>query len=208
MDSVAYVRVSSRAQDHATQRSAIERAAVARGDAIAEWYAEKKSARTMDRAELRRLRDESRRGGIRRLYCFRLDRLTRSGIRDTFELIEELRAHGVDIVSVADGFDLNGPAAEVVLAVMAWASRMELLARSERIAAARDRLEAEGRSWGRPRRLTDAQVDRVRALAANGRSHREIAVALKIPKSTVGRALAMPQKPTRQTGPTTPKNGV
>jgi DNA invertase Pin-like site-specific DNA recombinase len=190
-----YIRVSSRTQDHASQRSAIERAAHARGDTISTWYAEKQSAKTMDRAELKRLRGEARAGNVRRLYVFRLDRLTRSGIRDTFELVEELRGHGVEIVSVADGFDLNGPAAEVVLAVLSWASRMELLARSERISAARERLAEEGRSWGRPRRLTDVQVDRVRAFAAEGRSHREIAVALKIPKSTVGRALALPQKP-------------
>jgi DNA invertase Pin-like site-specific DNA recombinase len=78
---------------------------------------------------------------------------------------------------------------------------MELLARSERISAARDRLEAEGRSWGRPRRLTDEQVERVRNLAAEGRSQRDIAVALKIPKSTVGRALAAPQKPVTEEPP-------
>lgn len=85
----------------------------------------------MARAELQRLRTDARAGHLRRLYVFRLDRLTRSGIRDTFELIEELRGYGVDLVSVADGFDLNGPAAEVVLAVMAWAAKMERIAINE-----------------------------------------------------------------------------
>jgi DNA invertase Pin-like site-specific DNA recombinase len=191
----AYIRVSSRAQDHATQRSAIERAAAARGDTITTWYTETKTGSTMDRAELRRLRADARSGSVRRLFVFRLDRLTRSGIRDTFELVDDLKKHGVEIVSVTDGFSLDGPAAEVVLAVLAWAARMELLARSERIAAARERLAEEGRSWGRPKRLTDAQVDRVRTLSAQGRSQRDIAMALKVPKSTVGRALALPQKP-------------
>src|ERR1700722_3891507 len=134
----AYIRVSSRSQDHATQRAAIERTATARGDTIAHWYAEKKSAKTMAREELQRVRADARAGLVQRLYVFRLDRLTRSGIRDTFELVEELRAHGVEIVSITDGFDLNGPAAEVVLAVLSWAAKMELLARSERIAAARE----------------------------------------------------------------------
>jgi DNA invertase Pin-like site-specific DNA recombinase len=201
MNSAAYIRVSSRSQDHASQRSAIERAAAARGDEISTWYAEKKSARTLAREELNRLRDDARAGKVRKLYIFRLDRLARSGIRDMFDVVEELRSHGVQLVTVSDGFDLNGPAAEVVLAVLAWASRMELLARSERISAARDRLEAEGRSWGRPRRLTDEQVERVRVLAKEGRSHREIAVAMKIPKSTVGRAVALPQKPVAKDRP-------
>jgi DNA invertase Pin-like site-specific DNA recombinase len=85
----AYIRVSSRAQDHATQRAAIERIAAARGDVITEWFAEKKSAKTMARAELHRLRAVAREGCISKLYVFRLDRLTRSGIRDTFELVED-----------------------------------------------------------------------------------------------------------------------
>lgn len=38
---------------------------------------------------------------------------------------------------MADGIDLNGPAAEVVLAVLAWAAKMERLAINERISAAR-----------------------------------------------------------------------
>src|SRR5215468_3997888 len=124
----AYIRVSSRSQDTAMQRSAIERAATARGDSITKWFEEKRSGRTLARPELDRLRQAARGGQFRKLYVFRLDRLTRSGIRDTFEVIEELRAHGCEVVSVADGFSLEGPAAEVFLAVMAWAAKMERLA--------------------------------------------------------------------------------
>jgi DNA invertase Pin-like site-specific DNA recombinase len=64
-------------------------------------------------------------------------------------VIEERRGHNCELVTVADGFDLSGPAAEVVLAVMAWAAKMERLAINERIAAARVHLEQEGRSWCR-----------------------------------------------------------
>ena len=58
------------------------------------------------------LRAGVRVGVVRELYLYRLDRLARSGIRDTFEVVEELRDHGCAIVTVADGFDLAGPAAE------------------------------------------------------------------------------------------------
>ena len=54
---------------------------------------------------------------------------------------------------MADGFSLDGPAAEVVLAVMAWAAKMERLAIAERISAARERIESEGGRWGRPSRV-------------------------------------------------------
>jgi DNA invertase Pin-like site-specific DNA recombinase len=53
------------------------------------------------------------------------------------ELIEELRLAEVEVISIADGFSLDGPAAEVILAVMSWAAKMERLAINERIAAAR-----------------------------------------------------------------------
>jgi DNA invertase Pin-like site-specific DNA recombinase len=103
-------------------------------------------------------------------------------------VIEELRAHGCTLVSISDGFDLEGPAAEVVLAVMAWASKMERLAINERISAARERVEAEGGRWGRPSRVDDALRARIVAMRAKGRSLRNIAVALKIPLATVARA--------------------
>jgi len=193
----AYLRVSSKAQDHATQRAAVERAALARGDKIAPdgWYAEKLSGKTLARPELDRLRADARAGKIRRLYVYRLDRLTRSGIRDTLEVVEELRAAGVDLVTIADGFDLNGPAAEIILAVMAWAAKMERLAINERIAAARLRLEAEGRPWGRPPRLDPKTRAAILERAKGGESIREIAQATRTPRSAVARAVAASRNP-------------
>jgi DNA invertase Pin-like site-specific DNA recombinase len=190
MTTAAYIRVSSKSQDHAMQRAAIVRVAVARQDEVVTWYAEKQTAKNLVRPELTRLRADARAGLIRRLYIFRLDRLTRSGIRDTLELVEEFRAHGVELVSLSDGFDLNGPSAEIVLAALAWAAKMERLAINERIAAARERMDEEGRSWGRPRRLGPADVERIRQLRTEGRTIREIAVALKVPRSTVSDAVS------------------
>jgi DNA invertase Pin-like site-specific DNA recombinase len=184
--------VSSRGQDHTTQRAAIERAAAARGDAVAEWYSEKRSAKTMVRDELRRLLADAGAGLLRgrRLYLFRLDRLTRTGIADTLSTLAELRASGADLVSVGDGFDLHGPHAEVIIAVMAWAAKMERLAVNERIAAARERVEAEGGRWGRPSRVDGPTRKRAAELRAQGKTVREIARTLHVPRSTIARAIA------------------
>ena len=189
MHIVAYCRVSSKAQDFATQRSAIERAATARGDTITSWRSEKRSGKLLARPELDQLRADARAGVIRKLYVYRLDRLTRSGIADTLQVVDEFRRHGCEVVSVADGFDLTGPAAEIILAVVSWAAKMERLAINERIAAARVRVEAEGGKWGRPARFSDEDRAKVVAMHREGRSIRDIAVALKTPKSTVARAL-------------------
>lgn len=189
----AYLRVSSRQQDWKLQRREIERAAAARGDQIPKrlWFEEKASGRSIDRPALKNLRAAVRAGLVRRLYVWRVDRLTRSGIRDTFDLVEEFRRGGAELVTVADGFDLSGPAADVVLAVMAWAAQMERNAIGERIRAARARVEAEGGRWGRPRNveLDPKTLQRARRLRQT-HSLSEVAALLKVPRSTLGDALA------------------
>ncbi len=189
MKAAAYYRVSSKAQDLATQRHAVGRAARARGDRLVRTFEEKQSARTLDRPALGELRQAARAGELARLYVYKLDRLSRSGIYDMVSLLKELRAHGVEVVTVADGFDLAGPAAEVVIAVLAWAGEQERRAISERISAARERLKEEGRPWGRPPRMTPAELEKARRMAAAGDSARTIAVALSVPRSTIRRAI-------------------
>ncbi len=51
-------------------------------------------------------------------------------------------------------------------------------------------MEAEARKWGRPSRFDAAGLARMKALREQGWSIREIAVALKVPRSTVARALS------------------
>lgn len=189
MNAAAYVRVSSRTQSYELQRTTIERAAETRGDRVRVWFEEKRSAKTIERPELARLREAARKGEIRRLYVFRLDRLARSGIRDTFEVVEDLRRHGVELVTLADGFDLGGPAGEVVLAVLAWAAKMERLAIGERIAAARERAAKAGRRWGRPPRISGKLAEKVLAMREEGATIRDIARAHKVPRSTLGKWL-------------------
>jgi DNA invertase Pin-like site-specific DNA recombinase len=205
----AYLRVSSRSQNYETQRASIERAARAQGVKIATWYQETESGKRLARPELERLRVDVRHGRISRLFVFRLDRLTRSGIRDTLALLQELRQNGCAVVSIGDGFDLSGPFAEIVVAVIAWAAQMERLAIGERIAASRKRLEAEGRPWGRPTKHIGLVklVLAERKLAA-GHSLRAVAVELGIDRSTLSRALkvraALAQNSTPKIGGTGP----
>lgn len=188
----AYLRVSTEKQDWKLQRDAVTRAAAARGDRISKrhWFEEKKSGSTIDRPVLAKLRAAVRAGVVGRVYVFKIDRLTRSGIRDTLAVVEEFRRAGAELVSVADGFDLSGHAAEVVLSVMAWAAQMERRAIGDRIKAARVRVEAAGGRWGRPRRMDPATLERARAMRKKKKTLREIAQALKVPRSTLSDALS------------------
>jgi DNA invertase Pin-like site-specific DNA recombinase len=189
LNATAYVRVSSASQTAAMQRDAIERAARARGDEIAVWYSETFTGGRIDRPELGKLRAATRAGDVRKLYVYRLDRLARSGIRDTLEVVDELRRHGCELVTVADGFDVAGPAAEIVLAVLAWAAKMERLAINERISAARVRVEAKGGAWGRPRRMTHEVEQKAIEMRDAGHSVRYIAQVCQVPRATVARCL-------------------
>ena len=206
----AYVRVSSRAQDHATQRASIERAALARGDMITCWYEEKRSAKTTARAELQRLRDDARMGKLGTVYVFKLDRLVRSGVADTFMVVNELRKAGVTLVAVADNIkivpDKEDVTSEVLIFALGLAARLERTAINDRISAARDRIEAEGGAWGRPSRVDRATREQARKLRAQGKTVREIARALKVPRSTIARAVAVSQNGARESTPDSPRD--
>jgi DNA invertase Pin-like site-specific DNA recombinase len=166
------------------QRIAIKRACKARGIKIDRWYEEKASS-VNERPELRRLRKHARAGEISKLYVFRLDRLSRGGILEVLNIVHELRDHGCGLETVSDGFSFDGPATDVILAVFAWVAEMERAAIRERLAHARIELEAAGGHWGRPRKVDDPTARKIRKLAYEGRTVRSIAMALKIPRSTV-----------------------
>ena len=111
MEVVAYVRVSSKAQDYKSQRAAIERAADARGDQVVRWYSEKLSGRTVARPELDRLRQAARSGEVRRMYVYRLDRLTRApnGLKPAVKLLHSRLAPScVVCIDIFDGGDPTG----------------------------------------------------------------------------------------------------
>jgi DNA invertase Pin-like site-specific DNA recombinase len=80
--------------------------------------------------------------------------------------------------------------AEVIIAVMSWAAKMERLATAERISAARERIEAEGGRWGRPSRVDRRTRERAAAMRNAGKTIRQIARDLKVPRSAIARALA------------------
>lgn len=182
--------MSSKTQSERTQRSAIKRAAAARGDDVALWFAETRSATSGPRPELERLREAARRGEVRRLYVFALDRLTRRGILEAFRLVDELRRFGCVVVSLTDPIDPDSPTADIQLAMFAWAAQFEARRLGERVAAARQRVEASGGRWGRPRRLAPLEAEKARNLKSKGKSIRWIAAAMKVPRSTVAAALS------------------
>lgn len=180
-----YIRVSTTSQDHAYQRRAIELAASVHGEPVSAWYADVASGKTLKRRELEKMCSALRSGAIRTVWVWRIDRLTRSGIADTLELVRLIRESGAVLRSVADGYAVDGsPAGDLVLAVLAWAAQLEREKIAENQAAARARLAAEGRGWGRPR-LAPYLGELARELRARGHTTRAIAAELGIGEGSV-----------------------
>lgn len=189
MTVAAYIRVSSKGQDYETQRDAIER----KGVKVERWYREKASAKTTQRPVLQEVLTDARAGVFSELWLFKLDRLTRSGVTDTYRVVGELRAAGVTLHLVADGVTIK-PGEDIVSDVFVFAlgmgAKIEHQARNERIAAARTRMAAAGEPWGRPPRMTGAERATAERMRGEGRTVREISAALGVPKSTVARLVA------------------
>lgn len=142
----------------------------------------------MQRPQLIKLRDAIRAGKIHRVWVWRVDRLGRSGIVDTLAAVQECRRSGCEVLSVADGFALDGPHSEIVLAVLAWAAQMERAKIRENQNAARARMQLEGRPWGRPP-LSDDVRARVMSLKRSKKSLAQIARELHISKTSAWNVL-------------------
>jgi DNA invertase Pin-like site-specific DNA recombinase len=185
----AYARVSTPEQGFELQRASVERRASNDGVAELAWYSEQRSGRSWVRPELERLLDAARQGLHSRVYVWRLDRLTRRGPHDTLNVVQALRGAGVELVSVSEGFDFSGAVGELLVSMLGFAARLEMDAQLDRQQAARTRIEANGGTWGRPPKLLPAMVEKIRELRTEGRSIRSIAMAVKVPRSSVFDAL-------------------
>lgn len=174
-----YIRVSSRTQDYEYQRHAIEQAARARGELVHRWYGDRATGSRMDRPALIKMRDAIRAGQIQRLWVWRLDRLTRSGIVDAISCIREMRKHGCVLCSVADGFPFDGEFGELFIAIASCMAQHEREKIRENLAAARARMAAAGRPWGKPA-ASDEQRALVSDLRREGKSIRQISRELRV----------------------------
>jgi len=185
----AYIRVSSASQSLDTQRDAIIRGSQLRGQTIDVWFEDTVSGASSERAGLHDFLGGAAKGMYDFVYIYRFDRISRAGILHSFRVLEKIRETGAKIVSVADPFQVDGPFGDLVLAILAYVAQQERETLRLRQESARKRLESEGREWGRPSSTSLLQRQLICERATKGESCRKIAMALKIPKSTVARVI-------------------
>ncbi|HEY3452281.1 MAG TPA: recombinase family protein [Myxococcales bacterium] len=191
MGCIAYLRVSKKdgRQTVENQRPDIEALAAARGLAIDEVFEDRESA-CRRRPGLSRMLTALRAGKLGPapvLVIWSLDRLGRG--LSCFDTYRELTRLGVRVLSAREPWlDADGPARELLVAVMSWVSGFERTRLIERTKAGLERAKRHGRVPGRPRANIDASA--ARALRADGLSIQAIADRLRCSPSSLHRLLS------------------
>ena len=149
MRAALYARTSTTDQTTANQLDDLHRLAAARG-----WepviYEEQESA-AKKRPVLDRLMDDARRGIVRAVVVWALDRLDRNMLACLARVVE-LDRLGVTVVSVREPWlDTSGPTRSLLVAIFAWVAEQERTRLIERTRAGIERARREGKHIGRPR---------------------------------------------------------
>jgi DNA invertase Pin-like site-specific DNA recombinase len=191
-----YIRTSTSDQSGEAQVHALRRAAEARGwtDAV-EYRDIGHSGAKASRPALDELKRDARSGKLRAVMVVGLDRMGRS-LRDLLVLLDELSASGCSVISLREAIDLSTPAGRLMVQLIGALAEFERELIRERVRSGIARVQATGRTKtgraiGRPPRQVD--VDAVRRLRAEGRTWRQIAQALKVPRRTLERAYRVRQ---------------
>lgn len=184
-----YIRVSTVAQNLDRQTDALTTAGIAPADI----FSDKVSGKSMDRPGLKSLRSHLRPGDT--VTVFSMDRLGRSALH-VMQTIAELEEMDVTVVSLKPGeSQYTGATGKFMAQMMMLVAEWERSMNAERVAEARAAKAARAKTGeqvaGRPRTaLAPAKVAEVRKFKSKGLTPTEIAVAAKISRASVYRALA------------------
>lgn len=154
----------------------------------AEFQDEQSGARDRKRPGLEKLLHAAARRQFDIVCVFDLSRLTRGGPAQAFRYIERLQSAGVEFCSMTEEhFRTSGPAGQLFIAIAAHIAEAERETLRSRVLAGVARARASGKHIGRPKVVTD--YDRIDRELKRGRSIRQIALKLKVGKSTIERRI-------------------
>lgn len=190
-----YLRVSTDEQTTQNQVAEVRQLALARGYADLVVFEETGSAMRR-RPVFERMMAEARAGRISAIAVWSLDRLGRGFA--AFDTFRELSRLNVRLLSVREPWtDVDGPARELLVAVMAWVSGFERQRLVERTKAGLERARRQGKKLGRPR-LSPLKLAAAAADVEAGMSQRGAARKRGISEAALRaylRTLAAPQEP-------------
>lgn len=167
-----YVRVSTtnQGQDTEVQARELREYASRRGWFVIEEYADHVSGAKEQRPSLDKLMRDAKRRKFDVLLCWKLDRVGRS-LKHLVNLLAELEAFGIALVSLSDSLDLSTPQGRLMFQIIAAMAEFERSLIAERVKAGMRNARAKGRRIGRPSRVP--VTDQLRRQIAGAYAHRE-----------------------------------
>jgi DNA invertase Pin-like site-specific DNA recombinase len=150
-------------------------------------FQDAKSGKSLDRLGLKKMMAAASRREFDVLVFWSLDRLSRSGVVDVLNLLQQLSGWGVAYRSLQESYlDSLGPFSDVVVSLLASIAKLEREKIRERTLAGLARARKQGRMGGRPKAEDNAKlVQTVQRMRAAGRSVRQIATEADISSNTV-----------------------
>jgi DNA invertase Pin-like site-specific DNA recombinase len=189
MKAAIYLRTSTARQSAENQRpDVLQLVGARRLELVAEYTEQASTARR--RPAFDRMLEDARRGVFSVLVVWALDRFGRSMVGNLAAVLE-LDRIGVQVVSVREPWlDTGGPVRSLLVAIFSWVAEQERARLGERTRAGLERALARGKTLGRPKRtIAKRELARARALLAGGSSVRFAAKTIRVPASTLHRAL-------------------
>jgi DNA invertase Pin-like site-specific DNA recombinase len=191
MNTALYIRVSTQEQRTDSQNQELKRYCRQRGWKNLSIYVDKICGAKTSRPELERLMQDIRVGTIERLVVYKLDRLGRS-LTHLALILDELNRLQVPLIASSQGIDTSNdnPAGRLQLGVLMAVAEFERGIIKERVNAGIAAAKTRGVRFGRPSTINGRAVE-VKKLKARGLGLRAIGRELKMPVSSVHKALQM-----------------
>src|SRR5580700_89539 len=183
-----YARVSTtnHGQDVTLQTRELGQFAEARGWRMVGAYIDDGVSGAKDsRPELNRLMADAHKRCFDIVAVWRFDRFARS-VSHLLRALETFSALGIAFVSLSEQMDTTTPTGKMTFTVLGAVAELERSLIVERVRAGLRNAKAKGKRLGRPRVFAD--VPRIAALRAQGRSWREIVLETGISKGSAQRA--------------------
>ena len=179
---VAYVRVSTVEQNEARQLEALKKFD------IEKWYIEKVSGKDTNRPKLQEMLDFVREGDT--VYIHDFSRLARS-TKDLLEILEELTAKGVTLISNKENLDTSTATGKLMLTVIAAINEFERQNLLERQKEGIEIAKREGKfKGGQVKQIDDAAFNAAYEKYKNRELNKtQFAAALKISRPTLDKLL-------------------
>jgi DNA invertase Pin-like site-specific DNA recombinase len=152
---IAYARVSTDGQSIEAQRHSINQRYNVSEDG---WFTDEATSGTtkaLERKGFMALFNYARKGDT--VVVAAIDRLGRNTI-DVLETVEALKAKGVTVISMREGFDLSSPTGKLMLTMLAAVAELERENIRARQMAGINKAKADGRKLGAPKQHDDIAI--------------------------------------------------